>query len=441
MSLARAVLGNISSTIFGNLILLLTGILTARILGPEGKGLYVMALLVPTLVVNALTLGIGNAGAYYIARRERDVATVIGTSLAIVLPAGLVCTLAFEWLQVLGLWDSPAISLIAVAAWSIPPILGFSMLRHAMLGMQRYGTFNVLNILERGSVLLCLLGGFLARGADVRLFCLLFVIASYASFLVAAVLGWLAAGRRWRVDAGYARQALHYGLRGHVGWLAELLNYRLDMLLVHALAGARELGIYSAAVSLAETLWILSTCISVVLMPRLASARQESTATTAVACRLTLPITLLGAVVLAVTAGPLLRVLYGPLFAPSLQPLWLLLPGVVALSVVKILSADFGARNRPGIVSMVSWISLGATIALDVLLIPGFAASGAAVASSAAYTLSTIVAVAFYRRLTGTPAVDLLVPRRSDTDLLLGSLRRLAGRTAPGNGLAGRDLT
>lgn len=176
-------------------------------------------------------------------------------------------------------------------------------------------------------------------------------------------------------------------------------------------------------------------------MPRLASARQESTATTAVACRLTLPITLLGAVVLAVTAGPLLRVLYGPLFAPSLQPLWLLLPGVVALSVVKILSADFGARNRPGIVSMVSWISLGATIALDVLLIPGFAASGAAVASSAAYTLSTIVAVAFYGRLTGTPAADLLVPRRSDSGLLLGSLRRLAGRTVPGNGLAGRDLT
>jgi len=436
VSLARAVLGNIGTTVIGNAILLVTGVLTARLLGPEGKGIYVMALLVPTLAVNALTLGFGPANAYYVARRERDAATVLGTSLAMLLPLGVACTLVFELVRFLGVWSTPTSSYVALAAWSIPPALCLSMLRHTILGLQEYGLYNVLNILERGSILVTVAVGGLAAGGDVRRFCILFVVASYASILIGLALAWPSVGRRLKLDLGYARMALHYGARAQIGWLAELLNYRLDMLFVNGLAGAAALGLYSAAVSVAETVWILSTCISVVMMPRLASSKGATSQTTAVVCRVALPLSLLGAVALAIVGGPLLTLLYGAPFRPSFRPLLLLLPGVVALSVAKILSADFGARNRPGVVSMVSWISLSATVALDFLLIPRYAASGAALASSVAYALGTVVAVLFYRRLTGTGVSDLLVPRAADRDLLIGTLRSLAGRTLPGAGPA-----
>ncbi len=440
VSLARAILGNIGTTVLGNAILLLTGILTARLLGPEGKGVYVMALLVPTLAVNVLTLGVGPANAFYVARRERDAATALGTSLAMLLPLGLASTLLFELLYFSGAWDSRTSSYVALAAWSIPPALALSMLRHTLLGLQNYGLYNILNLIERGSILVLLAAGGLIAGGDVRLFCALFVGASYCSVLGGFVLGWPSIGRRLTFDPTYPRLALHYGLRAHIGWLAELLNYRLDMLFVNGLAGAASLGLYSAAVSLAETVWILSTCISVVMMPRLASSRGGTSETTRVVSRVAFPLSLLGALVLAGGGSPLLTLLYGAPFGPSLRPLLLLLPGVVALSVAKILSADFGARNRPGVVSMVSWISLSATVVLDVLLIPPYGASGAAIASTIAYALSTVVAIRFYRRLTGTTASELLVPRAADRALVIGTLRGLASGGRSRDRLAGGEF-
>ncbi len=439
MSLAKAILGNTGATFVVYILTLAAGVLTARLLGPEGKGIYVLALLIPHLAVNVLTLGVGSASTYFVARGERDAATALGTSFAIVLPLGLACTLMMEILLRAGWWSTPHASYIALAIWSTVPTMGSALLRNTVLGLQQYGLFNWLLVMEKTVHLALLALGGVLWGGNVQTLCFLFVLGSFLSFTIAFGLVLRAVGSAPGVDLEYAGRALHYGLRGHVGWLAELLNYRLDLLFVEALAGARALGLYSAAVSLAETLWILPGCISVVVMPRLASAKNESSWITAPLCRLLSPLVLFATITLALFGGPLIRLLYGHEFQASLSPLHLLLPGVALLSIVKILSADFAARGRPGLVSMVSWISLVVTIVLDLALIAPYAARGAAVASTVAYGTSTMVSLFLYWRLTSVGPGDLLVPRRTDARIALSVLRQAIERSPAVDILGGRE--
>ncbi|HET8947010.1 MAG TPA: oligosaccharide flippase family protein [Candidatus Polarisedimenticolia bacterium] len=431
MSLAKAILGNVGATLVSYVPTLATGILTARLLGPEGKGVYVLAFLVSYLVVNVFTLGVGSANIYYIARGERDARTALGTTLAIVLPLGALGAVAIWSSLALGLWVTPHATYIAVAAWSIVPMMGEAVARHTLLGLQRYTLVNWLIVVEQAVLLALLALGSLLWGGDLFRLCVLHVLASFASFAVTLILFMRSAGNPFAFNLTYARQALHYGLRGHVGWLAQMLNYRLDMLFVDRLAGARALGLYSAAVSLAETLWILPSCVSLVAMPRLASTRRaDASEVTATLCRLLVPLVLVAAIALALLGGTLIGLLYGSEFLPSIRPLLLLLPGVALLSIVKVLSADLAARGRPGLVSAVSWISLGVTIALDIALIGPYGASGAAVASSVAYAVSTVVTLFLFWRLTSLKPTTVLVPRAPDVQVARAALDRLLRRPA-----------
>jgi O-antigen/teichoic acid export membrane protein len=90
--LATAAAGGLASTLAGQL----TGILTARMLGPEAKGTLVLAFLVPTLAVAALSLSQGPANVFFIARGRHEERTVLWTSLSPAMPLGLACTLALQ---------------------------------------------------------------------------------------------------------------------------------------------------------------------------------------------------------------------------------------------------------------------------------------------------------------------------------------------------------
>jgi Na+-driven multidrug efflux pump len=78
------------------------------------------------------------------------------------------------------------------------------------------------------------------------------------------------------------------------------------------------------------------------------------------------------------------------------------------------------------------------TIALDLVLIGPYGASGAAVASSVAYGVSTAVTLFFFWRLTSLKPTAVLVPRQPDTQIARAVLQRLLRRPAAGDSLTGR---
>jgi O-antigen/teichoic acid export membrane protein len=197
--------------------------------------------------------------------------------------------------------------------------------------------------------------------------------------------------------------------------VATLLNYRLDSLLISALAGVRSLGYYSVAVSIGEIVWYLANSVSSVLFPHVASLTlAEAARVTAIVCRNTLLISLAGCLALLVGGRYVILVLFGPQLLPALPALWLLLPGILALSAGKVMSSYLSGIGKPIYASIVAPGNLVLTIILDLLLIPRFSYFGAAVASSIVYIAGTAASLYIFKLESGQSLLRTVLPQFED---------------------------
>ena len=202
------------------------------------------------------------------------------------------------------------------------------------------------------------------------------------------------------------RSLLVFGLRGHPGLIGQVLNYRLDAFVLGAFHGPVAVGFYAVATSLAEVTSYGANAVSIAAGPR--AVRADGRVLLARFTRVTAIGTMALAAVLALSAPALVPLVYGTDFSASVGPLLLLLPGVVALVYVKLLSVGLVAEGRPDLVTVAVFLSLVITLAADFVLIPPFAAIGAAAASTLAYVFGAVSISLWYARSAGIDPRRLL---------------------------------
>ncbi len=287
---------------------------------------------------------------------------------------------------------------VLLALTMVPPAILSTCLSGILLGLRRIVTINVIEVGRAASVL----GGTILFAAWLRLGLTgalsAYVGSTIAATLAMAVLVQRAGGvLRPRVDREAIGKLVPFGLRAYVGNLLSFFNYRLDVFIVNYFLGPAGVGVYSVSVALAETLWYLPNSVGFVIFPKAASTSvQRMNAITPRVFWATLLLTLLGAVVLALTGETVIRWVYSQAFAAAYLPLLLLLPGVVLLGSGKVLTNEIAGRGFPHYNSINAGLSLLVTIAMDVLLIPRYGVAGAALAASIAYGVVFVTAVGFY---------------------------------------------
>lgn len=223
--------------------------------------------------------------------------------------------------------------------------------------------------------------------------------------------------RGWgKPDFGLAGEICRYGIRGQVGGMLSLVNLRLDVAILGALAGPGVLGVYAVASKYAELLRLPGLAITYVFYPRLAVRdRKEAARDVAAMLPRAFVLTALAAIPLA-AAVPLLPVVYGHEFASAMLPAYILLFGLIGEGVAGLVSAYLYGVGRPGANSLALGVSVVVTVVLDLALIPRYHVAGAAVASAAAYLTSSAALLACYfavRRLAHVPRHKAAVVRAS----------------------------
>ncbi|MDP2895577.1 MAG: polysaccharide biosynthesis C-terminal domain-containing protein, partial [bacterium] len=202
-------------------------------------------------------------------------------------------------------------------------------------------------------------------------------------------------GPRWERPA--VRATLGYGLRGHIGNVLQFFNYRLDVFIVNYFLGPAAVGVYGVSVALAELLWYLPNAVGFVIFPKAAATKPEvMNLFTPRVFRITLGLTALGGVGLALFAKPLIAFVYSSAFIGAYPAMLALLPGVVLLGSGKVLTNEIAGRGFPHYNSINAGVALVLTVVLDVLLIPRYGIMGAAIASTVSYTAIFVTAVIFY---------------------------------------------
>jgi O-antigen/teichoic acid export membrane protein len=236
----------------------------------------------------------------------------------------------------------------------------------------------------------------------------------------------------WTLDRRYIRAAPAYGLRAHAANVLGFLGYRLDVFILNAYTSFASVGLYTAAVAVAERLWLPSQAVSTALFPTIAEEKDESVrrAITPLLARNTLWLTAAVAAVVYVFAGPVVSLLYSSKFESSAGPLRTLLPGIVAYSGARVLGNDISARGRPLLNSYIASVSVTLNLVLNLVLIPRHGIVGAAWASTASYSVLFVSTIGLYCRIARVPVRAVIVPMREDATAYVRLARRLLARPA-----------
>jgi O-antigen/teichoic acid export membrane protein len=146
-----------------------------------------------------------------------------------------------------------------------------------------------------------------------------------------------------------------------------------------------------------------------------------------------LTFTAIGALLVLIASRWIVKTLYSSAFLPSVAPLQILLPGVVALGVSRVLSNDLFGRGRPGLSLCVAVVTVVSNVALNALWIPQYGIAGAALASSASYSLALAATLWVYCRISRNPWTIVMLPQRGDWMLYwrtgLALLQRVKARS------------
>jgi O-antigen/teichoic acid export membrane protein len=242
--------------------------------------------------------------------------------------------------------------------------------------------------------------------------------------IVAAWMVAKAPPRSMRDGGGKLRRATDFGVKTWGANVLQLVNYRLDIFILNAYVARADVGVYSIAVSLATLGWVLPQALETVLMPRAASLNaaasqgeaqaRESDDAVARATRQAVLLLVPTALILALVFAVGIPLVYGPEFQRSVALGFLLMPGVLALGVGKILSAVTAGRGKPVYSLYTVLVIMPITLVLYFVLIPAMGVTGAAVASTISYGLSTALGLFFFVRLTGIGLARALIPTRED---------------------------
>ena len=416
------------------LVGLVTSVIMARALGPEGRGLFSLAVVASSMVFNATNLGVGAASGYYLGRRKTPIEALAGNLLSLSVAIGasaLVLSLSLAGVLVSRLIPSVPLWAVVVALCAVPfsgLLYNFQMLFRAK---GDFRNFNLVEILQPSAffVLLVLSAVFIPA----RLFG-----ASIVSFLVSNAVAGLGAvllmrrcfgfGFRW--DPDIVKGTVRFGVQQNVATFLDVLNYRFDMLLVNYFLDPVYVGFYSIAIVIPEKLWNIPNILSTVLHPRVAHAGDEAEANrdTALVSRITVLIIGVSCVAILLLGSALVRLLYSERFMPAVSPMLILLPGILMISIAKVLTSDLIARGHPRANMWAGLVAVASNVACNVVLIPRMRIDGAALASTISYSLYGIVIVGYFMRVSGLRPVSFLVPTVGDARILARSIRNETSR-------------
>lgn len=409
------------------LALLAITTLTARWLGPEGRGVYTLVLLVSAIGVTFLG-GMGSALAYEISNLGRPQRTVVANALALALGIGLAALLITVAVYLVA--GDPDLWWLVVAGAAQPPLLCGAALTFALLGADDHRNYNRA-ILAPSALsllfLLVLLGpGRLAGDAEssVLLALVAWLLAQCGTVLWLLWIGrhrWLPPAFKAVTPAGMAGM-LTFGMQSGLADLVSFFNYRVDLLVLGLLRGTEEVGIYSVAVQIAEGLWFISSAIGVAIYARVGQLpRAEAAQLTARSMRHAIFIIAVLALGAVLVAGVLMPLVFGAEYDAAVTAFRLLAPGIVIFGLGRIFSTFFtNALGRPRIPLLIAATSLGISVPLCFVLVPSLGMNGAAIATTVSYAASMLLAIILFSRETGIPPGRMLLV---DGDDLRGYLR------------------
>ncbi len=408
---------------------LVAATITARVLGPSGRGYYASLTLLSVLFAQIFDAGLGEASIVLPGRTRASRETAVSATVAVLIPLGVVgaavCMLTgVVTLHVVTANDRLALALAGVL---LPLNLCSSTLAWFLVSRERL-------------VLVALVTALSSTVITVSIYIAVAVVhMGVAGAMLGSVLGAAAVivplGRALRQEAisirpvwngSYLRSAVAFGMMVQVSNLLVQVTARLDLLFVYRIAGAASAGMYSVALTIGALVGSVPIAVAYTAFPRLPKLdAPDAHALIAGLFRAGVSASLVCAVTLAAITPVVIPFVFGPAYTGAVLPTLILIPSGVFWSGQWILCRSVASRQvaKPLVVSFAS--SFAIMVLLDLAVIGRYGAAGAGAASLLASAAGFAIAVRYYL-LSGSPW-RALVPHLADLGLMSTMVRQMLG--------------
>jgi enterobacterial common antigen flippase len=404
---------------------LLTGVMTARMLGADGRGVYTAVSTWPQLFATLAVAGLNSAIVYRLRKSPERAGGIAGAGIVLCLASSLVCA-AVGVLLLPFLMDryTPDIVLFSQICLVSVMVNSLQMLiKQTFAGIGQFVRCNLANLVPQAFYLFALLAVVISVPVTARN-AVLALLGSGAIALLVALPGFIRLARpRLSTALEELPQLASYSGRA---WLMDVVfttSTYMDRLVLIPMLSPEQLGFYGVAFSFSRVILLSQPAILSVMLSHMSGrAALERRRVHDHALRFLVATLLLGCGLLWIVGKPLLTFAYGAEFAAA-DTLFRLLVVEASLAVLSQITAQlFLSGDRPGVVSIIQVVVLCVSIALLLVLVPLYGAVGAALGLVGAGLIRWMLFLAASRMILRFPLPRLYLVR-DDFRYLLGLLR------------------
>jgi O-antigen/teichoic acid export membrane protein len=384
----------LGSNVFNNVIGAVTGILLARLLGPEGKGDLSAITTWPGIFAWIISFSLALGNTYFLAQNFNLKDKLYTNSILAALVLSAVGFVILWFILPLLLANYPPNIVLTTQILSSSLFSG--VLTDFLLGLLQargcYGWIAGIRLFVfAGNLLVVVLFALVSIESAVEVAIGYYIITNLVTIL-ALVITQIYLRPRFQPDFSLFKQTFNYSLKAHLGTFAGLFNARLDMWLVIVFLPVREVGWYSVAVTVSFVAMSVTTSLAYVMFPKVAEQGQEAGRETVLKALATNTLAQLIICSLIALAAPIgVPLVFGQDFANTVLPVEILLVGILFQSGAVIIISGLRGLGFPLLGTVSEAVSLVATVVLLAIFIPLFGYIGAAIGSTLSYTVNFLV--------------------------------------------------
>jgi O-antigen/teichoic acid export membrane protein len=364
----------IGTSACGQLALVLSGVLSARLLGVHDRGQLALLVAVPLALTVLTGLGLPFALTFFMARDKassRHVLAQVRPLIALQLAA----TTALHVAVLAALIDLGSLKDWSAAGLTIPSsaaLLAQQYGQGILQGQHAFRAFNISRLLPALLYALAVLATVAAGGDSLASFGLAWTGAVVVAAIVTGVWAMHAMPREHPGEHATslirAREMVRFGLRGLIGASLPVESFQIDQLTVGIALGPSALGIYVVAAAFTNLPRFVSQGIGMVAFPDIAYAANRGSARRLAASFVWLSLLVLVPLVIALelAAPTLVRLFFGAQFAGSIPIARILLLAATAVGIRRVLADVSRGAGHPGygsVAEIASWLALGGALA------------------------------------------------------------------------------
>jgi O-antigen/teichoic acid export membrane protein len=412
MSLSKSIVYNILTQIVTLIISLVAGIISTRILGANGIGIYTLLQSDVELFTLVFSFSINTSIFYYYSKKLISFRQLFRIAL-ILLAIGTVCTTLLVLVNVFYQDGKILFPKNFKTFWAYAfVVIGFFLSQLSSIFytlMHARSQFRLMNI---GSIISVSFNLFFS----LMLFVLwrndcLFNDKVHTQLLFGLTLlslnlafNFYVFKKSFKKEEDTAPQSdfktnlfsvLKFALISHISHIVNFLNYKLDYWFVEYFSGSYQLGLYAKAVNVAQMFWMIANSINNVMLSHLTSDEEGDKRPTFIFySRINFSLILFLSVIGYFAAPIAFPLVYGPEFSESVFPYQLLLLPILLSSATKLFSSFLYSKKYilKNLYATITGVVF--TLALDIFLIPRIGIVGACIASMISYT--SVFLVTFY---------------------------------------------